>query len=366
MPGATASYYNNIAGPYRARLILSSVTLTIRYEDEQNQQQEMHWLGEKIISLEERVNDAELRYPGANGQPEERLIIHDQETIQGIKKQFAHQPFARTGRAPRPFRSGWSKLLLLLGFFGALLLAAYLWMIPWLGERVAMNFSRNYEVEIGEHLYSSTISQYTIDTHKTTQVNHFYGLLQYQTNYPVSITVVNAGTPNAFAIPGGHIVVFDAILEKMKTPEQLAALLGHEVSHIALRHSLRNIFRSLARKMFLSLLLGSESGITAVIVNNADALKGLEYSRELETEADENGMRLMSHNHIDPNGMLQLMELLQDATQGTGTVNFLSTHPVFDRRIDHIKAQLRTLQTPRETNDSLSSLFQQLQTSQRW
>src|SRR5205823_5662759 len=134
-------------------------------------------------------------------------------------------------------------------------------------------------------------------------LNQFYKQLHYDVHYPVQITVVHSDEMNAFAIPGGHIVVYDAILETMKTPEELAALLAHEASHVALRHSLRNIFRSQARKMFLSLLMGNQASIVSVVVNNADELKGLEYSRSLETEADNNGIQLMANSNINVQGM---------------------------------------------------------------
>src|SRR5688572_2756525 len=124
---------------------------------------------------------------------------------------------------------------------------------------------------MGDQMYKSMITQYKVDDRKTAILNEFYKELKYDVGYPITITVVESNEMNAFAMPGGHIVVYSTILEEMKTPEELAALLGHESSHIALRHSLRNIFRDLSRKMFLALLFGNDSGITAVVVDNANA-----------------------------------------------------------------------------------------------
>ena len=89
--------------------------------------------------------------------------------------------------------------------------------------------------------------------------------------------------------------------------------------------------------MFLMMVIGNESGLAGFLVDNADNLKGLEYSRSLETEADNHGIGLMNSANINPAGMLGLMEMLQKETKGKEPAAFLSTHPVFKRRIENIK-----------------------------
>ncbi len=358
MNAYTATYHTISQQYYQATLIFSSVTLTIRYKDEHNDTLEVHWLGKNIISLEERPSDAELQYRYDDGTME-RLIIRDPVTIGAIKKSFRHYAFAGS-KGVRIFGSVTSRILIVSGAMLAIVLAAYLWFVPWLGERVAMSFSKDHEISMGEQMYRSVMSNYKTDQRKTKLLNEFYQQLNYQVGYPVQITVVSSNEVNAFAIPGGHIVVYDAILSNMKTPEELAALLGHESSHIALRHSLRNMFRSVARKMFLSLVVGSESGIASVLIDNADNLKGLQYSRSLETEADDNGMHLMAANQIDPQGMLRLMDLLQQESGNVQQANFLSTHPVFDRRIDNIRQQLKKYPAITTGNSQLKNIFHEI------
>jgi predicted Zn-dependent protease len=144
----------------------------------------------------------------------------------------------------------------------------------------------------------------------------------------------------------------------MKTPEELAALLAHESSHVALRHSLRNIFRSLARQMFLALIFGNESGMISVVVGHADELKGLQYSRALETEADDNGLQLMAKSHINVQGMLHLMQMLQkESSDNPQMPGILSTHPVFDERIDNIKQEIQRLPATPTENGELKKIF---------
>ena len=340
-------------------VILSPVTLTIRYTDENNQQQDIHWLGDHIKQLEETTNGYMLHYTGPGGE-NSNLQFSSQELLQAIKKNFRHQKF--TGNAPaRAFNSVLSKMVLIAGIICGLILIGYSWIAPWLGGKVANSFSKETEISLGQEMYEATIAAYEVDSVKTRLLNQFYKQLHYQTGYPINITVVKSPEVNAFAVPGGHIVVFDAILDNMKTTEELAALLGHEASHIALRHSLNNMFKSLSRQMFLTLIFGSDAGITSILVQNADRLKGLEYSRELETEADNNGMKLMHENKVDTEGMVRLMNLLNDATKGGSlAVNFLSTHPVFDKRVANVKAQLRNYPSAPTADSTLQTTFHAL------
>ena len=344
----SATYHDAAGRFYPATIFLSAVTITIRYQDENNQVKDVNWLTKDITGFQQQSIQSEIQYKNNLGETE-RLSIRDEQLVQALKKTLSHhRAFGNTGS--RVAGNVWTKLL-------AILLGIYLWFMPWLGERIAQGFSKETEISMGEQMYESMIPQYKIDSGKTVILNEFYKELHYDVGYPITITVVESNEMNAFAMPGGHIVVYSTILETMKTPEELAALLGHEASHVGLRHSLRNIFRDLSRKMFLALLFGNDSGITAVVVNNADALKQLQYSRSLETEADNNGLQLMAKNNINVQGMTRLIQMLQKESGGAETSSFLSTHPVFKDRIQNIEAQIKKLPVVTTGNDRLKKLF---------
>lgn len=324
---------------FAATIYLSSVTITIRYINELGEQKDVYWLAEKIQSMQEGIPDTRLNYINMLGQPEQ-LVIRDAELTDAIKKQFRSYKFIG-GLYHHTLGKTRNKVFILLGIVVAIVAGLYFWFMPWLGEKVAMNFSKESEIQMGEAMYAATIKAYQVDTSKTRVLNEFYKELNYATDYPISITVVASPDVNAFAIPGGHIVVNDAILEGMKTPEELAALLGHEASHVEKRHSLRALFRSMARQMFIALIFGNDSGILSYIANNADALKGLQYSRALETEADNSGMRMMAASNIGVDGMRRLMLMLQKESGGEQPAAFMSTHPVFEDRIGNIEREMK-------------------------
>jgi beta-barrel assembly-enhancing protease len=353
-----AVYHNSSGRFYNATIFLSSITLSIRYADENNELKDVYWLAENIVSLEEEALAWVLQNKNKDGQLE-RLVIRDPELVQAIKKNFGHHRFVG-GWKHHVLGNTRNKIILFFSILLAIIIAGYFWVVPWIGEKIARSTSTEWEISLGDQLYGSMIGQYKIDSARTTHINKFYKELHYQMAYPVTITVVESKEVNAFAIPGGNIVVYSAILDKMRRPEELAALLSHEASHIELRHSLRNIFRSMARKMFLMLLLGNESGITGYLVDNADNLKGLEYSRLLETEADNLGMNLMHANNIDSRGMLDLMQLLQKETVGKEPAAFLGTHPIFADRIKNINNRLVEANTAPEKHELLETIFEKL------
>lgn len=351
-------YYTGAGQRHTVTLFFSSVTITIRYLNERNEEKDVYWLTDHLTALQEQAGGTELLYQNAAGGTE-RLVIQDAAAVQVLKKYLRyHRLVSKRARWVPGYLA--IRLLLPLLFVIGLLLAAYFWWIPMLGERMANHFSKDSEISMGEQMYQSVSATYKTDTQKTAVLNAFFKQLNYNVGYPVQITVVESGEMNAFAIPGGHIVVYDAILDRMKTPEELAALLAHEASHVALRHSLKNMFRSLSRKMFLSLITGNQSGIVSVAVNNADNLKGLSYSRSLETEADDNGMQLMAKSHINTQGMLWLMELLQKDSGSAEPPAILSTHPVFTERVDNIKKQLQSLPAEPTQNEELKKLFHEI------
>lgn len=351
----SATYHDETGRFYPATIFVSAVTITIRYLDENNKENDVNWLTKHITGFQQQSIQSELQYKNGNGGTE-RLSIRDEQLVQALKKTLGHH--RAFGNAPaRVLGNVWTKLSIIALIIIGILLGLYLWFIPWLGERIARGFSKETEISMGEQMYQSMIGQYKVDERKTAILNEFYKELRYDVGYPVTITVVESNEMNAFAMPGGHIVVYSTILEEMKTPEELAALLGHESSHIALRHSLRNIFRDLSRKMFLALLFGNDPGITAVVVDNANALKQLEYSRSLETEADNNGLQLMSRNNISLQGMIKLMQMLQKESGGAETASFLSTHPVFKDRIQNIEAQIKKMPAVTTGNQNLKKLF---------
>ena len=232
-----------------------------------------------------------------------------------------------------------------LSFIGIFVLF-YKIILPNIAETAATTIPIEYEQSFGKSIKESLIANNEVDSVKTKSLQSFYEKLNYQSNYNVNLTVVNSAIQNAFATPGGNIVVFSGIIDRMKEPEELAALLGHELTHVNNRHSTKSIFRSLANVIVLSVLLNDVNGITSLVIDNANSVHELSFSRSLEKEADTEAVNLMLTNYINPEGMLGLLEQLDKLNNGMDIPEFLTTHPVTKNRIEYVEELIS------ETNQS--------------
>jgi beta-barrel assembly-enhancing protease len=273
-------------------------------------------------------------------------------------------PYYRNAAFTQPLehtKSSALKYVLALSVTVLVVLASvYFFVVPWVSERFAKVVPKDTEVQIGETMFKSTIAEYTVNDSATKIINEFFKQIKRPQDYDIKITVVNNPQVNAFAMPGGNIVVFDGIIKKMDGYPQLAALLGHEFSHVQYRHTTRSVFRSLGGYLFIAALVGDANGVVSIIADNANSLQNLGYSRGLEHEADEEGFKLMVDNQIDPNGMLQLFEKLEEETNGADIPEFLSSHPVTQSRKDFAKEEISKGGYTVAENAKMKAFFEQL------
>jgi beta-barrel assembly-enhancing protease len=239
-----------------------------------------------------------------------------------------------------------------------------------LSEALADKMPRQYEIKLGESIAEGAMKGLDIDEDRSLALQDFSTYIDFQTDYPLDFTVVRSEDINAFAMPGGKIVVFDALLDKLETPEALAGLLAHEATHVKKRHSLKGLARNLSGYLFVSILFGDLSGLTSVLVENANSMYTLGYTRSLEHEADAEALQTLAHNHLDQQGLVSLMNTLNEATAGIDSLGFdmkkfqfLSTHPLTEDRIEFAKKTALTQANPVK-NEGLEAAFLSLKKAQ--
>ena len=168
----SATYHDSAGRFYPATIFLSAVTITIRYQDENNEQKDVNWLTKDITGLQQQSIQSEIQYKNNRGETE-RLSIRDEQLVQALRKTLAHhRAFGNTGT--RVAGNVWTKLAVIALFILFLLVGAYLWFIPWLGERIANGFSKETENSMGEQKYESIKPQKNNDSVKTYILNEFY------------------------------------------------------------------------------------------------------------------------------------------------------------------------------------------------
>ncbi|MDD5116044.1 MAG: M48 family metallopeptidase [Candidatus Omnitrophica bacterium] len=161
-------------------------------------------------------------------------------------------------------------------------------------------------------------------------------------NYRFSI--VDEKEFNAFAIPGGGVYVNRGLLEAANDDE-LAAVVGHEVGHIAARHSVKRLQAVLGYQLLSSIALGvSGKGKVIQAVDVVFSVVSLGYSRKDEYLADRLGVRYARAAGFDPHGMVTFFQKLkQESKSGRYVPVFLSSHPPIDERIKEAGKEIAAL-----------------------
>ncbi|MGH7725983.1 MAG: M48 family metalloprotease [Candidatus Eiseniibacteriota bacterium] len=151
-------------------------------------------------------------------------------------------------------------------------------------------------------------------------------------------------TVNAFALPGGPVFITEALFARLKTEGQLAGVLGHEVGHVIARHSAQRIAQQqLTQGLTGALILSTYdpndpgSANTARMAMVIGSLVNMKYGREDELESDRLGVRLMAQSGYDPRSLIDVMQILEDASGGQAPPEFMSTHPSPGNRAGEIE-----------------------------
>jgi predicted Zn-dependent protease len=179
--------------------------------------------------------------------------------------------------------------------------------------------------------------------------------------YPLKFHIVENATLNAFALPGGNVVLHSGLLMAAESPEEIAGVLGHEIAHVTHRHSIRNILSSAGLFLVVQTLLGDVTGVIAVLADNSAFLMTRKFSRDFEREADNQGWEYLLAANIRPEGMIQFFQRMQEeeARQrekmseaspvdlGTDSLQVLSTHPATQERMDYLRAKWEQLPADR-------------------
>jgi beta-barrel assembly-enhancing protease len=139
--------------------------------------------------------------------------------------------------------------------------------------------------------------------------------------------VLRDPSPNAFALPNGHVYVHTGMLARLSDEDQLAALLAHEINHVAGHHGIVN-HRATRRKTIAGMVLGSLGGWGSVISLGLQA-SVYGYSRDLEQEADDRAVEVLLATRYDPSALPELLDILGRDYEGLSprTPTVWSTHP---------------------------------------
>ena len=255
-------------------------------------------------------------------------------------------PFAQVAERVRQVRH---RRRFVWSLVGGVILATVLGL--WFGadllvELAVSRIPVEWEQKLGESVYRDFLTHQEVmkDGSAVTAVGEMTQRLTEQipnNPYKFEVTVVKSDVVNAFALPGGYVVVFTGLMKKAESGEEVAGVLSHELNHVLQRHGLERILKSLGLLTVVAIVLGDQQGLVGMMKQLGVELLTLKFGREQETEADLKGLQLLQRAKIDPAGMIRFFERLSEKDQGR--MEWLSTHPMSTARAERLKAELAAL-----------------------
>ena len=233
----------------------------------------------------------------------------------------------------------------------ALMVGGVVWGVPWASDRIASMLPESLEELAGSEALDA-IDRTWADPSELTEARqqallaHMQPSLQWLTaQYPERTLKVHfrsapALGANAFALPGGHLVFTDAMVELAQHDDELVAVLAHEAGHAVHRHGMRNLVQGSLLVFVMASMTGDMSAASDLVTGVPALLATLAYRRGMEEEADDFALDMLRARHISPSRFVDIMQRLDPPGEGdeTGSVGrFLSTHPPTPERIERFQ-----------------------------
>jgi predicted Zn-dependent protease len=162
-------------------------------------------------------------------------------------------------------------------------------------------------------------------------------------NWKWEVNTLTTKEMNAYAMPGGKIMVYSGLVEGLHlTDAEIAAVLGHEISHALREHTRERVSRAYEQQVALlglAVLTGTGSGTMDLASEVASVTFGLPHDRQQEAEADVMGLELMARAGYDPHEAISLWKKMM-AAEKSAPPQFLSTHPASANRIAELESHM--------------------------
>lgn len=155
----------------------------------------------------------------------------------------------------------------------------------------------------------------------------------------LNVTVLYGQPVNAFAAPGGEVVLFQALILGAEGPDEVAGVLAHEIGHVVHRHPTEGVIRGIGLSALVQFMF---AGIGSDNIAAAAQVYALSYNREAETEADLTAADMLNRAGISTGGLITFFERLQEKGRGgsgDGFMKYLSSHPALGDRVDRLSLE---------------------------
>lgn len=323
-------------------------TLVIR--DAASSQEVARWKAADLYTCPARRNELRL---GAVGLPTgARIVVEGSQDIGRIMATLpilGHKQRIETGRQVR--------IAVTASVALAAVIVAYLFGVPLLAGRITALVPPDWERSLGDTVAqqmeaslddSGVIS--ICDTNPDSLANRAIArfgaeaLAGSGSPFELDIKVVRSDIPNAFALPGGGVYFFSALLEQAQSQDEFAGVLAHEIGHVAYRHGMEQLISTAGTGALIGFILGDMTGISVAAGLGATMIDA-RFSRDAERQADAYAALVAQRLDFNPAGLADLINRVGSDDEFARALALLSTHPLTDDR----KAALDILAAQRPT-----------------
>lgn len=291
-------------------------------------------------------NDTQLQFGWRRLQEDWAFLIDDADLIRRLERsppEGLREGAQRLASARRKQRRLAGLGLSAVGLWLALPLLALVALVlaarplsGWLAGFVSVQ----HETQLGDWFFSQQRSRLKLieGTAANDALDALGRRLSEGSRYTYRWHIAEDASLNAFAIPGGIIVVHSGLMLAADDASELAGVLAHEIEHVELRHSLKAMVQQAGLRLAVAAVIG-DFGIAG---QAAGQLSGLSFSRDSEREADALGLQRLVAHGIDPNGMRRMFSRFA-AAEAAAPPAWMSSHPGTAERIETIDAALNEL-----------------------
>jgi Zn-dependent protease with chaperone function len=271
-------------------------------------------------------------YIATRAAPDARLVVDDRAAQLALAQQFP----ALARMKARGSHGGRRAVAILAGVatVAVVLVVIVLWRGP---ELLAPAVPHSWQAELGDQITTAIVGRNGRCSAAPGQaaLDALVAKLKSASGYrgELKVQVIDSGTVNAFAVPGGRIMIFRGLLEQAESPDQVAAVLAHEMGHVFHNHPMRGLLRQLGLTILQRMAFGSAGDSVSSAASMGQTMLALRNGRDAERESDSFAIATLQGAGLKANGLSSFFtQLLKKHGDLSSELGWLSSHPGLDER----------------------------------
>jgi predicted Zn-dependent protease len=314
-----------------ARVVLGGSALTLL--DERNRRI-AEWPYRDLRLVEQVYGGRPVRLKPVRG--DARLVVRDPAFLGALARharQLRRHDLQRSRAWPRAIVWGAATVATLVGlYFG----------LPLLAEPIAAVVPLEWEERMGRSVVAQAKSMFGRSSKECTAPAGRAALerltarlaAKVESRYTFRVEVIENNIVNAFAAPGGYVVVFQGLIANAKSGDEVAGVLAHEMGHVIERHGTEALIRQIGMRVLVGAMVGDAAGIGSTAAEIGTQLASLSYGRAAEREADRVGLGMLNRANIRGAGLANFFQRMaeQSGERGPSIFRYVTTHPPSDER----------------------------------